>query len=213
MQLARLKATIKGLFLALGVAGLASCGSGDESGGGGACGGADETGVCLFVVEKQVSDVDEGRDVDVIQNPNCTGVLVAPFVVEDFVIARTEVTFGAAQIGPALPSASLIIITGYTISYAATPPVFPVVAPAIISVAFTGDLTTIPVNGTGTANVDLFNFTQKADWVTNFTALNGVGPGNVTYSATYEFFGEDDLGESVSVVVPTSFDLANFNNC
>ena len=37
MQLAQSKATIKGLFLALAVVGLAACGSGDEAGGGGAC--------------------------------------------------------------------------------------------------------------------------------------------------------------------------------
>ncbi len=49
MQVAQLKATIKGLFLAFGVAGLVSCGSGDEAGGGGSCGGADESGICLQV--------------------------------------------------------------------------------------------------------------------------------------------------------------------
>ncbi len=206
MQLARLKATIKGLFLALGVAGLVSCGSGDEADGGGACGGADETGICLFAAGIVVSDVDEGPDVDVIQNGNCTNVAVAPFVVEDFVIARTAVTFGASQIGPELPSASLIIITGYTISYAAIPPVFPVIAPPITSVQFTGNTATIPVNGTATANVDLFNFAQKAAWA-------GVFNGNVTYSATYTFFGESDIGESVSLTVSTFFDLADFDNC
>ncbi len=98
MQLAQLNVTIKGLFLALGVAGLVSCGSGDESGGGGACGGADETGICLFVASLVVFDVDEGPDVDVVQNPNCTGALVAPFTVEDFVIASAEPTFGDSNI-------------------------------------------------------------------------------------------------------------------
>ena len=206
MQLTQLKATIKGLFLAFGVAGLVSCGSGDESDGGGACGGADETGVCLFVTSILVSDVNPGPDVDVFQNPNCTGAASAPFVVEDFVIARTEVTFGASQIGLQPPSASLIIVTGYTITYAAIPPAFPVVAPAIPPVAFTGNTATIPVNGTATANVDLFNFAQKAAW-------NALTNGNVTYSATYTFFGESDIDESVSVTVSTLFDLANFNNC
>jgi len=208
MQLTQLKATIKGLFLALGVAGLASCGSGDESdGGGGACGGADETGICLFVESIVVSDVDEGPDVDVFQNPDCVGTATPPLIAEDFVIARTAVTFGASQIGLQPPSASLIIVTGYTITYAATPPVFPpVVAPPITPVQFTGNTATIPVNGTATANVDLFNFAQKAAW-------NAVTTGNVTYSATYTFLGKTDIGESVSVTVSTLFDLANFNNC
>ena len=207
MQLVQLKVTIKGLFLALGVAGLVSCGSGDESdGGGGACGGADETGICLFVESIVVSDVDEGPDVDVIQGICTPATMTSPAIFEDFVIARTAVTFGASQIGPELPSASLIIVTGYTITYAATPPVPPVVAPAITPVQFTGNTATIPVNGTATANVDLFNFAQKAAWA-------GVFNGNVTYSATYTFFGEDDLGESVSVTASALFDLANFNNC
>ncbi len=207
MQLTQLKATIKGLFLAFGVAGLVSCGSGDESDGGGACGGADETGVCLFVVGTPVvSDVDEGPDVDVFQNPDCVGTATPPLIAEDFVIARTAVTFGASQIGLQPPSASLIIVTGYTITYAAIPPALPVMAPPIPPVAFTGNTATIPVNGTATANVDLFNFAQKAAW-------NALTNGNVTYSATYTFLGETDIGESVSVTVSTLFDLANFNNC
>ncbi len=206
MQLTQLKATIKGLFLAFGVAGLVSCGSGDESDGGGACGGADETGICLFVESIVVSDVDEGPDVDVFQNPDCVGTATPPLVAEDFVIARTAVTFGASQIGLQPPSASLIIVTGYTITYAAIPPALPVMAPPIPPVAFTGNTATIPVNGTATANVDLFNFAQKAAW-------NALTNGNVTYSATYTFLGETDIGESVSVTVSTLFDLANFNNC
>ncbi len=206
MQLAQLKVTIKGLFLAFGVAGLVSCGSGDESDGGGACGGADETGICLFVAgDIVVSDVDEGPDVDVLRNLDCNadGTLDDP---EDFVIARAEPTFGASNIGPVLTSAVQIIITGYTIVYAAIPPVPPVIAPAITAVQFTGNTATIPVNGTATANVDLFNFAQKA-------AFAGVFNGNVTYSATYTFVGETDLGESVSVTASTFFDLANFDNC
>jgi len=205
MQLAQLKVTIKGLFLALGVAGLVSCGSGDESGGGGACGGADETGICLFVASLVVSDVDEGPDVDVLRDLDCDGdgTLDDP---EDFVIARAEPTFGASNIGPVLTSATQIIITGYTISYAAIPPVLPVIAPAITAVQFTGNTATIPVGGTATANVDLFNFAQKA-------AFAGVFNGNVTYSARYTFFGETDIGEPVSVTASTFFDLADFDNC
>ncbi len=206
MQLAQLNVTIKGLFLALGVAGLVSCGGGDESGGGGACGGADETGICLFVTGIVVSDVDEGPDVDVVQEPDCAGTATPPLIAEDFVIARAEATFGASNIGPQLTSATQIIITGYTISYAAIPPASGLLAPAIIPVAFTGDTTTIPVGGTATANVDLFNFTQKAAWAAVFVE-------NVTYSATYTFFGETDIGEPVSVTASTFFDLADFDNC
>ena len=219
MQLGQLNVTIKGLFLAFGVAGLVSCGSGDDSGGGGACGGADETGICLFVATLVPFDVDEGPDVDVVQNMNCTGAMMAPFVVEDFVIARAQPTFGASQIGPQLTSATQIIITGYTISYAAIPPPVPLppplpfIAPAITSVTFTGNVTTIPVNGTATANVDLFTFDQKAVYLLDAIALNGVLPASITYSARYTFFGETDIGEPVSVMASTFFDLANFNNC
>ncbi len=205
MQLAQLKVTIKGLFLALGVAGLVSCGSGDESGGGGACGGADETGICLFVASLVVFDVDEGPDVDVVQTICVVAVPPALDTVEDFVIARAEVTFGASNIGPVLTSATQIIITGYTISYAAIPPPA-FFAPVIASVSCPGNTATIPVGGTATANVDLFNFTQKAAWAAVFVE-------NVTYSATYTFFGETDIGEPVSVTASTFFDLADFDNC
>ena len=211
MQLAQLKVTIKGLFLALGVAGLVSCGSGDESGGGGACGGADETGICLFVASLVVSDVDEGPDVDVLRDLDCNGdgTLDDP---EDFVIARAEPTFGASNIGPVLTSATQIIITGYTISYAAIPPPA-FFAPAITAVHFTGNTATIPVGGTATANVDLFTFDQKEIYRLAAIALNGVLPDSITYSARYTFFGETDIGEPVSVTASTFFDLADFDNC
>ena len=212
MQLAQLKVTIKGLFLALGVAGLVSCGSGDESGGGGACGGADETGICLFVASLVPFDVDEGPDVDVFQEPDCAGTATPPLIAEDFVIARAEATFGASNIGPVLTSATQIIITGYTISYAAIPPPA-FFAPAIASVTFTGNTATIPVGGTATANVDLFTFDQKEIYRLAAIALNGVLPDSITYSARYTFFGETDIGEPVSVTASTFFDLADFDNC
>ena len=212
MQLAQLKVTIKGLFLALGVAGLVSCGSGDESGGGGACGGADETGICLFVASLVPFDVDEGPDVDVFQNICVVAVPPALDTVEDFVIARAVPTFGASNIGPQLTSATQIIITGYTISYAAIPPPA-FFAPAIASVTFTGNTATIPVGGTATANVDLFTFDQKEIYRLAAIALNGVLPDSITYSARYTFFGETDIGEPVSVTASTFFDLADFDNC
>jgi hypothetical protein len=212
MQLGQLNVTIKGLFLAFGVAGLVSCGSGDESGGGGACGGADETGICLFVASLVPFDVDEGPDLDVVQDICTPAVPPALAVFEDFVIARAEPTFGASQIGPLLTSATQIIITGYTISYAAIPPPA-FFAPPITAVQFTGNVTTIPVNGTATANVDLLTFDQKEIYRLAAIALNGVLPDSITYSATYTFFGETDIGEPVSVTASTFFDLANFNNC
>jgi hypothetical protein len=213
MRLAQLKVTIKGLVLALGVAGLVSCGSGDESGGGGACGGAENNGVCLFVESLVVSDVDEGPDVDVIQGICALG---PPVIAEDFVIARTAVTFGASQIGPELPSTNLIIVTGWSISYRAIPPISgpPFVAPVIPAETFTGNIATILVNGTATANVDLFTFDQKSFYVTAALALNGgVLPPSIRYEAVYIFTGEDEFGESVDVAVPVFFDLANYNLC
>ncbi len=219
MQLAQLKVTIKGLFLALGVAGLVSCGSGDESGGGGACGGADETGICLFVASLVPFDVDEGPDVDVFQNICVVAVPPALNTVEDFVIARAVPTFGASNIGPQLTSATQIIITGYTISYTAIPPpvplppALPFIAPAITSVTFTGNVATVPVNGAATRSVDLFTFDQKDIYVLDSVALNGVLPASITYSARYTFFGETDIGEPVSVTASTFFDLADFDNC
>ena len=212
MQLAQLKVTIKGLFLALGVAGLVSCGSGDDSDGGGACGGADETGICLFVTGIVVSDVDDGPDVDVVQNICVVAVPPALDTVEDFVIATAEPTFGASQIGPQLPSATQIIITGYTISYAAIPPPA-FFAPAITAVQFTCNTATIPVGGTAPASVDLFTFDQKEIYVLDAVALNGALPASITYSARYTFFGESDIGEPVSVTASTFFDLADFDNC
>ena len=121
-------------------------------------------------------------------------------------------TFGASNIGPVLTSATQIIITGYTISYAAIPPIS-LTAPAIIPVAFTGDTTTIPVGGTATANVDLFTFDQKEVYRLAFLALNGAAVGSITYSARYTFFGESDIGEPVSVTASTFFDLDDFDNC
>jgi len=219
MQLAQLNVTIKGLFLALGVAGLVSCGSGDESGGGGACDGADETGICLFVASLVPFDVDEGPDVDVFQNICVVAVPPALNTVEDFVIARAVPTFGASNIGPQLTSATQIIITGYTISYAAIPPPTPLAggaffAPAISAVQFTGNTATIPVGGTATASVDLFTFDQKEIYRLDAMLLNaGALPDSITYSARYTFFGETDIGEPVSVTASTFFDLADFDNC
>ncbi len=201
MQLGQLNVTIKGLFLALGVAGLVSCGSGDSAGGGGAGGGADDTGLFLFVEDILVSDVEEGPDIDVIQVICSAG---PPVIAEDFVIARAAITFGVSEVGPVPTSGINVIITGYQLIF--TPiaaPVAGIPIPTVVNTTFT---MSIDINGTATGIVELFNFQQKA-------LVAAGGTIEAKYNATYVFSAEDDFGESLSVTASTEFATANFNHC
>ncbi len=118
MQLARLKATIKGLFLALGVAGLASCGSGDEAGGGGSCGGADESGICLQagLIEPHHLDEQFTTDVDVNFVADCDGDPLTDDP-EPFTEHFADVTFSASLVSGNPVAASFVQVTSMTVTF------------------------------------------------------------------------------------------------
>ncbi len=118
MQLAQLKATIKGLFLAFGVAGLASCGSGDEAGGGGSCGGVDESGICLqaSLIDPFHLDGEFIKNVDVNFIADCDGD-VATFDPEPSSEHFAEVTFSASLVSGTPVAASLVQVTSMTVTF------------------------------------------------------------------------------------------------
>ena len=118
MELGRLKVTIKGLFLALGVAGLVSCGSGDDAtGAGGSCGNADESGICLQVALIDPFNIDSEftSDVDVNGPVDCDGdpLTADP---EPFTEHFAEVTFNAFPVSQAV-AASFVQVTGMIVTF------------------------------------------------------------------------------------------------
>jgi len=190
MQLAQSKAIIKGLFLALGVAGLASCGSGDDASDGPSCGGADESGICLQVTlidpvnldEEFTSDVDVNQvvnggtpDIGVCDRDTTTLADDEPFT-EHF----AEITFSASLVSGNPVAASFVQVTSMTVTFtqnttdpAATCGVSSPFTPNCNAVAGAGPaifpLTTpinvvIPVGTSVTQILPMVNFQRKQDY-------------------------------------------------
>ncbi len=238
MQLARLKATIKGLFLALGVAGLASCGSGDEAGGGGSCGGADESGICLQVVLIEPHHLDEEftTDVDVNFVADCDGDPLTDDP-EPFTEHFADVTFSASLVSGNPVAARFVQVTNMTVTFTQNttdPPVTcPLPAPfgpncnavagagpAILQLTTPIDVT-IPVGTSVTQILPMVNFQRKNDYTPAFgdDILTG-GPfdpgGNVAYLSfhvRFVFTGEDEFGNDVDATGATEITFGAYSAC
>ncbi len=243
MQLARLKATIKGLFLALGVAGLASCG-GDEAGGGGSCGGADESGICLqaSLIEPFHLDEEFTTDVDVNFIPDCDGNL-ATFDPEPFTEHFADVTFSASLVSGNPVAASFVQLTNMIVTFtqnttdppatctavlpSAVPPNVPpdcnVVAgagPAIFQLTTPIDVT-IPVGTSVTQTLPMVNFQRKNDYTPAFgDDIFTSGPfdpaGNVaylSYPVRFGVTGEDAFGNDVDATGATEITFGAYSAC
>ncbi|MFB3088391.1 MAG: hypothetical protein ACE10E_08795 [Acidiferrobacterales bacterium] len=193
--------------LALILAGLALSSCGDEAGGGGACGGVDNNGVCLFISSIEPFDTNGNTiDVDVQQNV-CDPVPVPP-VIEPFSDHDALVTFGAFTIGNAPTTTTRIFIVSYTISYGINLGSGP--GPILPSVTIgTGSIIEVPTNGSVQATVTIFNQQQKAA----FAADPAFVGGEPSYFARYTFNGEDEFGNTVFTQASTQILLADFNNC
>ena len=218
MQLGQLNLTIKGLFLAFGVAGLVSCGSGDDAGGGGQCGGVDNNGVGLSV--DFITPVDGGAGplftVDIIVSPDCDGdgnPVGGTIDPEAGIFDHTaDVTFSAFFINPAQTVPTQITITSYDVSYqlaagSADP------GPVIPSRLGLQTAIVIPVSGTFTdaGPFALFDTAQKTDLAIGGAIVVGDHP---SYIVTYVFRGTDEFGENVDAVGSTLVNIGDYlQNC
>ena len=211
MRVTRVIAAVRALALILAGLALSSCG--DKAGGGGACGGVDNNGVCLFISSIEPVDVTGPTiNVDVILNPDCDGDGNPPppgtIDPEPFSDHDALVTFGSFTIGNVPTTTTRIFIVSYTISYAINLGSGP--GPVVPSVTIgTGSIIQVPTNGSVQATVTIFNQTQKAA----FAADPAFVGGEPSYFARYTFNGEDEFGNTVFTQASTQILLANFNNC
>jgi hypothetical protein len=221
MQLAQLKGTIKGLFLAFGLAGLASCGSGDDAtDAGGSCGGADESGICLQVSLIEPVNLDDQftSDVDVNAVADCDPI--APGLQpEPFTEHFADITFSATLISGNPVAASFVQVTAMTVTFTQNT-TDPVVGPAILQLTTPIDVV-IPVGTSVTQNLSLMNFQRKNDYTPApgfdiFTAgpfdLSGA-PAFLSYNVRYFFSGEDEFGNNVDATAATEVIIGAYNNC
>ncbi len=237
MQLAQLKATIKGLFLALGVAGLVSCGSGDEAGGGGSCGGADESGICLQVnlIEPVHLDGAISLAVDVDAIADCIAGL--PLDPEPFTEHEAAITFSATLVSGNPVAASFVQITGMVVTFTqnTTDPLVTCVPAAPTSAPCTAVPGPGPAIAQLTTGVDVFipvgtSVTQTLPMMNGerlnlYTAASGfdiftAGPFDpigdnafLSYTVRYLFTGEDEFGNSVDATGATQVSIGAYDNC
>jgi hypothetical protein len=209
-----LKVTIKGLFLALGVAGLVSCGSGDEAGGGGQCGGAVDSGICLSV--DFITPVDGGAGplftVDTIVSADCDGdpATVDPEV--GIFDHTADATFSAFLVNPAQTTPTQITITSYDVTYQLAPGSAdpgPVIPPRV----GLGTAIVIAVGGTlpAVGPFALFDIAQKTDPAIGGAIAGGDHP---SYIVTYVFRGTDEFDEDVDVIGSTLVNIGDYlQNC
>ncbi len=205
MRVTRVVAALRALVLILAGLALSSCG--DKAGGGGACGGVDNNGVCLFISSIEPSDTNGSTiNVDVIQN--ICDATVTPNIIEPFSDHDALVTFGSFTIGNAPTTTTRIFIVSYTISYAINLGSGP--GPVVPSVTIgTGSIIEVPTNGSVQATVTIFNQAQKAAFAADPLFVGG----EPSYFARYTFNGEDEFGNTAFAQASTQILLANFNNC
>ena len=236
MQLAQLKPTIKGLFLALGVAGLVSCGSGDEASGGGSCGGATDSGICLQVV--LIAPVNLSTeftsDVDVNFIPDCDGDATTDDP-EPFTEHFSEITFSASLVFGNPVAASFVQVTNMTVTFTqnTTDPAVTCAAgafapncnavvgagPAVFQLA-TPINVVIPVGTTVTQTLPMMNFQRKDAYTPALgfsVALGPTDPSGVdavlSYNVRYVFSGEDEFGNGVDATGATEITFGAYSNC
>lgn len=242
MRLRQLEVTIKGLFLAFGVAGLVSCGSGDDASDAAfACGGVDESGICLEVTLIDPFNIDSEftSDVDVNFVADCDGDGTADDP-EDFTEHFADVTFSAFPISGNPVAASVVRVTGVQVVFtqnttdplvtctnptAASAPCGAVPGPGpLITTLTTPVNVVIPVGTSVTETVPLMNFQRKDDYTPSSGAaafnIFADGPfdtnGDVaylSYNVRYFFTGEDEFGNSVDATGATEVTIGAYNNC
>ena len=242
MQLGQLNVTIKGLFLAFGVAGLVSCGGGDDASDGPSCGGVDESGICLQVtlIDPFNLDSEFTSDVDVNLEVCDPGPPVVP---EPFTEHFAEVTLSAFFVSGNVVAASFVQVTGMTVTFtqnttdplgtctnptAASAPCGAVAGPGPAIAQLTTPVNvTIPVGTSVIQTVALMNFQRKDDYTPAFGPLATDkfdiftdGPfdplGDVaylSYNVRYVFTGEDEFGNSVDATGATEVTIGAYNNC
>ncbi|MFQ5757841.1 MAG: hypothetical protein ACE5H7_17340 [Acidiferrobacterales bacterium] len=206
MRVTRVVAALRALTLILAGLALASC---DDAGGGGACGGVDNNGVCLFVSSIDPLDTTGPTiNVDVIFTTSDCNADGTPDDPEPFSDHDAVVDFGSFTIGNVPTTSTRIFITSYTISYAINPGSFPGPVPPSVTIG-TGSAIVVPTNGAVQATVTIFNQQQKTD----FVAAGYIVGTEPSYTATYTFRGEDEFGNSVFVNASQQLLLADFLNC
>jgi hypothetical protein len=203
MRVTRVVAALRALALILAGLALSSCG--DEAGGGGACGGVDNNGVCLFISSIEPFDTN-GSTINVDVQQNVCDPLAVPPEIEPFSDHDALVTFGSFTIGNVPTTTTRIFIVSYTISYGINLGSIPGPIPPSITIG-TGAIIEVPTNGSVQATVTIFNQAQKAIFAAAFAG------GEPSYFARYTFNGEDEFGNTVFTQASTQILLADFNNC
>ncbi len=204
MRVTRVVAALRALVLILAGLALSSCG--DKATGGGACGGAVNNGVCLFISSIEPFDTNGTTiDVDVIAGTCPPAAMPTP---EPFSDHDALVTFGSFTIGNVPTTTTRIFITSYTVSYALNEGSVSAPNPPSVNIV-TGSTIVVPTNGSAQANVTIFNQAQKAIFAADPLFVGG----EPSYTATYLFQGQDEFGNNVSAIASQQILLANFNNC
>jgi len=192
-----------------------------------ACGGADNTGVCLGA-DSIAPTYNDGNtlNVDIYRDICEPG---PPPVDEIFTDHNATVTFSASLIGNAPTNVTRIRLTRYTISYTLNPgsdnpALGPAIPPFQASNFGTGETIDISVGGTTTIDLSLFDLQQKRDFVCTVDApsdqctqvFNGIGASFIdfpSYTAHYTFFGEDDYGNEVFATGATEIKIGHYDYC
>ncbi len=206
MRVTRVVAALRALVLILAGLALSSCG--DKATGGGACGGAVNNGVCLFISSIEPVHLDGTSTINVDVQQNVCDATVTPNIIEPFSDHNALVTFGSFTIGNVPTTTTRIFIVSYTISYGINLGSTPGPVPPSVTIG-TGSIIEVPTNGSAQATVTIFNQQQKADFVTA-GYIFGTEP---SYFARYFFNGEDEFGNTVFTQASTQILLADFNNC
>jgi len=200
-----------------------------------ACGGADNTGVCLAAVSIAPTYLGGNTlDVDIYQDI-CPPI--PPGTAEVFTDHAATVTLSASLIGNAPTNVTRIRLTRYTISYTLNPgsdkpALGPPLPPFQSSNFATGQTIDIPVGGTTIIDLTLFDLQHKEDFLCNPTIggdpdsyMCPIGGGafgadntpdftnHPSYTAHYTFFGEDDYGNEVWATGATEIKIGHYLFC
>lgn len=191
--------SISGRFLLLGaILLLTSCGDSTSPN---VCGGAEQNGVCLYVVSLEPSY--QGaltNNVDAIQG-TC-GTTAEPFFDHQIAVVFNAVTLGATS------NTTQITINRYTITYTLNPTS---VDPGPATIPSYEGLPNVVVPTDGTTSIDLnLLLTSQRD---NFQTLPGYVGLWPAYTASYTFYGLDEYGRPVRIGGTTEFTIGDYDNC
>lgn len=186
---------------------LSSCGG--DLGGGGACGGAEDSGICLSVMSIDPTSVDgtSTSDVDAIQNICPSG---DP---EIFGSHPADIVMTATTIDPTFVVADFVLITDYTIEYTLQAGVGPNLNPGGLPQSYSRSTRIDIDKGVGgLAGLVDESFAFMPLLVTNDLWITWPG-GYPRYTATYTFNGRDSFDNPVSFRAFRDFTLGDFDRC